>query len=160
MILRWAPLQVSAHILQNLLLWWNLSATLRGCASFFLESVRIEASLWQRLRSARTGPVASQNTSLNDDRSSVRPVVQPLSLRLDSHGTTYPLRLARHDDESAILARRARTDLPGESGREIAKRDKSGETKQSAQSLSRGPASEFTQTAILTAVKASRRDRG
>jgi len=36
MILRWASLQVSAHILQNLLLWWNLSATLRGCA-FFLS---------------------------------------------------------------------------------------------------------------------------
>ena len=31
---RWAPLQVSAHILQNLLLWWTLSATLRGCAIF------------------------------------------------------------------------------------------------------------------------------
>jgi len=32
---RWAPLQVSAHILQNLLLWWKLGATLRGCAFFF-----------------------------------------------------------------------------------------------------------------------------
>ena len=42
MFLRWASLQMSAHILQNLLLWWNLSAALRGCASFFvaLKSIR------------------------------------------------------------------------------------------------------------------------
>jgi len=53
MVLRWAPLQVSAHILQNLLLWWNLSATLRGCASFFLESLRIAPSRWQCLANAR-----------------------------------------------------------------------------------------------------------
>ncbi len=32
-------LQVSAHILQNLLLWWNLSATLRGCV-FFVPTKR------------------------------------------------------------------------------------------------------------------------
>lgn len=30
----WVSLQTSAHILQNLLLWWNFSATLRGCAFF------------------------------------------------------------------------------------------------------------------------------
>jgi len=35
MISRWASLQMSAHILQNLLLWWKLGATLRGCAFFF-----------------------------------------------------------------------------------------------------------------------------
>ena len=35
-LMRWAPLQVSAHILQNLLLWWTLSATPRGCAFFCL----------------------------------------------------------------------------------------------------------------------------
>ena len=33
-------LQVSAHILQNLLLWWKLSAALRGCA-FFLPLTRV-----------------------------------------------------------------------------------------------------------------------
>ena len=35
----WVPLQASAHVLQNLLLWWNFSATLRGCAFFWLVDV-------------------------------------------------------------------------------------------------------------------------
>jgi|GEM_PF-2317105 len=34
----WVSLQTSAHILQNLLLWWNFSATLRGCA-FFCKNI-------------------------------------------------------------------------------------------------------------------------
>jgi len=32
-------LQASAHILQNLLLWWNFSATPRGCAFFCPDDV-------------------------------------------------------------------------------------------------------------------------
>lgn len=35
----WVPLQASAHVLQNLLLWWNFSATLRGCAFFWPADV-------------------------------------------------------------------------------------------------------------------------
>ena len=37
--LRWASLQVSAHILQNLLLWWNLHAAPRGCVFFCSKAV-------------------------------------------------------------------------------------------------------------------------
>ena len=160
MVSRWAPLQVSAHILQNLLLWWNLSATLRGCASFFLESLGIAPSRWQfgKRPSHRLLRCKIQGETAAADPAN-RPLIK-LRRCVFSWPFTNPLRCARQDDESAILARRARTDLPGESGRDIAQRDKGGETKQSAQTLSRGLASEFTQTAILTAVKASRRDRG
>ena len=38
----WVSLQTSAHILQNLLLWWNFSATPRGCALFCQIAVAVQ----------------------------------------------------------------------------------------------------------------------
>jgi len=47
----WVSLQTSAHILQNLLLWWNFSATLRGCAFFCVDN-----GAWQHNNNQAFGP--------------------------------------------------------------------------------------------------------